>query len=441
MSLSLGNTNFGSLYLGSTKIAEAYLGSVKVFPSSPVDPYNPLNLPYYTVRAQFTEGYTPTASGSATQVSSSPNVWDLTYNGNIWTELFKNNTDLLAVLGANTHGQYMNVEDMSSMFEGCTNLTSVALFDTSSVYVMNNMFFNCKSITTLPDFDTTSCWNFVQMFYNCSALLACPNISTTYRSQYTTLTVSRMFEKCTSLASVPLLDLNGATSTELMFSACRSLQSVPLFDLSTVTDAQSMFSGCTALTEIPAFNLSAVTNANAMFHNCSSVTTGTLAAYQQLSASPVATHNVNTFGGAGPASDLAQIPATWGGTMREWQNDYYIEIIPTTLSRNVAFGKFYTNGLRQSVTSAQIKDGSWISLSSYTVDNLNNNVNYVYMDVVDGFRTYFTKAADLTSLQYSSSGATIGVNITVYGKRVGSSSWSTVATKSATQGGTISITV
>lgn len=454
------------------------------------DPYNPLNLPYYTVRAQFTDGYTPAtpSSGSAVQVSSSPNVWDLTYAGNYWEQLFKNNTYLRAVLGANTHGQYGNVNDTSSMFEGCANLTSVALFDTSSVAVMRNMFFNCTSITTLPDFDTTRCWDFGQMFYGCSSLLACPNISTTYRSQSTTLTVNRMFELCTSLASVPLLDLNGATNTSYMFSGCRLLTSVPLFDLSTVTNASGMFQGCsfvtvplfntasvvtaswmfyhctflttvpllntsslvnaqnmfedcTALTEIPAFNLANVAYSSRMFHNCSSVTSGTLAAYQQLAADPEAAHDTFTFYGAGPASDLAQIPESWGGTQREWQNDYYIEIIPTTLNRNVAFGKFYTNGSRQSVTSAQIKDGSWISVSSSTVNSLNNNSNFVYVDAMDGFRAYFTKAADLTSLQYSSSGGTVGVNITVYGKRTGSSSWSTVATTSSTQGGTIAITV
>lgn len=491
MPIKLGNTNFGQIYLGSVEIAEAYLGSVKVYGKSAPDPYNPLGLPEYTIRAQFTEGYTPaTPYGGAVQVSSSPNVWDLTYNfSNSWSQIFKNNTDLIAILGANADGDLGLVYATDSMFEGCTNLESVALFNTSEVVLMNNMFYNCSKIVSLPDFDTTRCWNFTQMFYGCSSLLACPNISTTYRSQSTTLTVNRMFELCTSLTSVPLLSLNGATSTVMMFSGCTALTSVPQFDLSTVTDAHQMFAtctsldtvplfntaavttayrmfqgctalttvpllntsslvsayqmfeNCTALTEIPAFNLSAVTNANGMFHNCSSVTSGTLAAYQQLSASPVATHNADTFGGAGPAADLAQIPAGWGGTMREWQNDYYIEIIPTSLGVSVAFGGFYTNGSRQSISSAQIKDGSWISVSSSTVNSLNGSASYVYKDLMDGFRAYFTKAADLTSLQYKSTGASVNVNIKVYGKRVGSSSWTQVASKSSGQGGTITITV
>lgn len=242
---------------------------------SPVDPYNPLNLPYYTVRAQFSEGYTPTApaSGSATQVSSSPNVWDLTSFGWDWSNFFKNNTDLLAVLGANTHGQYRNINDTRSMFEGCTNLTSVALFDTSSVVRMSGMFYNCKLLTTLPDFDTTRCWDFAQMFYNCEALTACPSISTTYRSQVTTLTVDNMFSGCYSMTSVPLLDLNGAETTTSMFSGCRSLTTLPLFDLSTVTNTASMFEACIGLTTIPQFDLSSASNLSMMFYNCTSLTT------------------------------------------------------------------------------------------------------------------------------------------------------------------------
>jgi len=283
---------------------------------SSVDPYNPLGLPYYTVRAQFSEGYTPStpASGSATQVSSSPNVWDLTYNGNIWTDLFKNNTDLLAVLGANTHGQYMNVDDMSSMFEGCTNLTSVALFDTSSVVRMRNMFYNCKKITVLPDFDTTRCWNFAQMFYQCETLSACPNISTTYRSQSSTLTVNSMFAGCNAMTSVPLLDLNGASITTSMFHGCWSLTTVPLFDLSTVTNASSMFEGCAGLTAIPQFNLSSATNLNRMFYNCSALT-----AIPLINTSS-ATSMVNMFYGC---SSLASVALLNTASVGNFQSMFY----------------------------------------------------------------------------------------------------------------------
>ena len=130
MSISLGSTNFGSLYLGSTKIGEAYLGSVKVYGSTPPDPYNPLNLPPYTIRLKFNNGVTPTFSyGTAVQVSSSPNVWDLTYQNSNWQYLVSSQTRLIEVLGANTS----SVTVMDDMFAGCDELTSLSLFDTSAV--------------------------------------------------------------------------------------------------------------------------------------------------------------------------------------------------------------------------------------------------------------------------------------------------------------------
>ena len=82
MSLKIGSTNIGSLYLGSVKIAQAYLGSVKVYESA-------VSLPAYTLRYKFyTAGFDPTTlsqKGTWTQVSSSPNVWDWTYNNTDWS--------------------------------------------------------------------------------------------------------------------------------------------------------------------------------------------------------------------------------------------------------------------------------------------------------------------------------------------------------------------
>ena len=85
MSLKLGNNSIGSLYLGNTKISQAYLGSVKVYESSVA----PVVLPAYTLRYKFyTSGFDPTTlsqKGTWTQVSSSPNVWDWTYQNTDWS--------------------------------------------------------------------------------------------------------------------------------------------------------------------------------------------------------------------------------------------------------------------------------------------------------------------------------------------------------------------
>lgn len=81
MSLKIGTTNIGSLYLGSTKIGQAYLGSTKVYESA-------VQLPAYTLRYKFYDSsFDPTSisvKGTWTQVSSSPNVWDWTYQNATW---------------------------------------------------------------------------------------------------------------------------------------------------------------------------------------------------------------------------------------------------------------------------------------------------------------------------------------------------------------------
>ena len=61
-----------------------------------------------------------------------------------------------------------SVENMQSMFNGCSNLTSLEfsnLFDTSSVTNMDSMFKDCKSITSinLSMFNTSS----VEFFFIC----------------------------------------------------------------------------------------------------------------------------------------------------------------------------------------------------------------------------------------------------------------------------------
>ena len=53
------------------------------------------------------------------------------------------------------------------MFYKCTSLTSVPLFDTSSVTNMDSMFYGCSYLTSVPLFDTSSVTIMSNMFYNC----------------------------------------------------------------------------------------------------------------------------------------------------------------------------------------------------------------------------------------------------------------------------------
>ena len=236
----------------------AMLNGVKVFPTEA--PSGPL--PAYTLRLKFTEGTTPSRSkGTLTQVSSSPNVWDWTYNNENWSDAWHYYSKLLEVLDA---GDTSGVTNMYELFAGCSNLTSVPLFDTSNVTNMKYMFDSCSKLASVPLFDTSKVSNMYGMLVNCS-----------------------------------------------------KLASVPLFDTSNVTDMSYMLTNCKALTSVPLFNTSKVTNMSYMFQNCYKVKSGALALYQQAStqSNPPSNH-AYTFKDCGRdttagAAELAQIPDDW----------------------------------------------------------------------------------------------------------------------------------
>ena len=220
---------------------------------------NPLNLPPYTLRLLYKDNTTPTfAIGTGVQVSSSPNVWDLTYNGP-WTNLLARHTNLLEILGANSKG----ITNMYSLCNECSSLINVALFDTSDVLYFNQML------------------------------------------------------RGTAITSVPLFNTSNAKQMNYMFSLCYNLISVPVFDTSNVVNTQGMFIHCTSLTEVPYFNMTKVTTMPYMFESCVNVEGGALALYQQASNKAIlVTHAADAFKDCGintttGAAELAQIPDYW----------------------------------------------------------------------------------------------------------------------------------
>ena len=230
-----------------------------------IDPYNPLNLPANTVRVRTDDGAVPKKASStsyetATLVEGTSDVYDVYKNGTDFTFLLIDSSNIVEVLGANTTG----ITNMTGMFNFCTSLKTVALFDTSSVTDMHTMFNYCPLLKSVPLFDTSSVTNMQFMFYNCT-----------------------------------------------------SLTSVPLFDTSSVTNIEYMFNNCSSLTTVPLFNTSSVVFMAGMFENCKNVQSGALALYRQAStqANPPSKHTgtfkncgVNTTTGA---AELAQIPDDW----------------------------------------------------------------------------------------------------------------------------------
>ena len=65
-------------------------------------------------------------------------------------------------------------KNLSYMFNYCQSLTTIPLFNTSSVRYMSGMFSDCTSLTIVPLFDTQKVINMVNMFDGCSNLTELP---------------------------------------------------------------------------------------------------------------------------------------------------------------------------------------------------------------------------------------------------------------------------
>jgi len=146
-----------------------------------------------------------------------------------------------------------------------TGLEQVTLLD-NAVTTFSYMFNKCSSLQSIPLLDTSAGTNFSYMFQSCSSLQSIPLLDTSAGTDF-----SGMFYKCSSLQSIPLLDTSAGTTFSYMFYACTSLQSIPLLDTSAVTTFSYMFYACYSLQSIPLLDTSAGTNFSYMFDNCTSL--------------------------------------------------------------------------------------------------------------------------------------------------------------------------
>ena len=121
--------------------------------------------------------------------------------------------------------------------------------DFDGITDMSNMFNACSNIQTIPLIDTSNVTNMEQMFNYCDNLRTIPQIDT---SNVTNM--KQMFYYCQNLQTIPLLNTSNVTNMEQMFSDCRNLQTIPPLNTSKVTNMYNMFGGCWGLTSLPALN-------------------------------------------------------------------------------------------------------------------------------------------------------------------------------------------
>lgn len=167
-------------------------------PPTPPTPEPLPPIPSNTVRVRTNDGNVPykyegvTKYTSATLVEGTTDVYDVSIGGTNFNQLLCYSDNVTEVLGANITG----VTNISNIFNNCTSLTTVQLFDTSNVTDMSQMFSYCTALTSVPLFDTSKATN-----------------------------LRTMLAGCTALTSVPLFDTSKATNMNFMFSGCTNVQS------------------------------------------------------------------------------------------------------------------------------------------------------------------------------------------------------------------------
>ena len=303
-----------------------YNGKVIFFNGKSISSSSGSLIPNNTLRFKFSNtSYVPTIGypactatiGSWNAYDASAGIWDWTCDSTDWQAAFESGFTELVIGASNTveliaASSNITATSMEAMFHSCRSLTSVQLFDTSSVKNMESMFGGCTSLTSVPLFDTSSVNRMKSMFSGCTSLKSVPLFNTS-----SVVYMHFMFNGCSSLTSVPLFDTSSAMHMTDMFCECRSLKSVPLFNTSSAKSMESMFYGCSSLKSVPLLDTSSVTNMESMFQYCYNVESGALALYQQASsqATPPSEH-ASCFRDCGGdtvtgAAELAQIPSDW----------------------------------------------------------------------------------------------------------------------------------
>lgn len=260
--------------------------------------------------------------------------------------------------GYNTH---------SYMFSQCTSLQRVKFvkyLNDYKCFMLNDgerLFYECSSLESIDGdvalgnelMNSSQPINGAHMFHGCSKLKSIENLvaNNTYPGHMIN-NATGMFQGCYNLESVPFsMIISGSGNTEDMFNGCSVLRYVGAIDFQNYNRSmEGMFENCynlqdvslirtgsvqnmsrlfcmnsrsgsygiaNSLMKIPSFPTEGVTNVENMFAY-NTYADGALAMYNQLSqqANPPTTTTgcFTNCGSVTHASDLSQIPSSWGGT-------------------------------------------------------------------------------------------------------------------------------
>lgn len=88
--------------------------------------------------------------------------------------------------------------------------------------------------------------------------------------------IDSLFEFCSSITTIPNLNISSVVGTRYMFNGCTSLTSIPNINLPELVDASNMFVNCNALVDVPALNAPKLSIMQGMFLGCTALSENSL---------------------------------------------------------------------------------------------------------------------------------------------------------------------
>ena len=300
---------------------------------------NPYNLPNYSIRVKLKDGIIPYTSNGLkeTQISISPNIWQITQTSNAGgtlsyndiSRLFSfNKANLLEIQGVNAS----SYSSWGSAFKDCIALTSICPLD------MNNVKYSDALLYNVP-IDTINIYNLNQYHKSIfeSSLIKTANL---YNFKGTDLgflvshnnnllkklyiqsnnNLTSLENACYNLSALTSFEITNTTNVVNMnsaFMSCKSLVIPPSLNYNNVSSCKSMFGFCTNLTALPQLNFSnKINNVVCAFVGCTNVRNGITAAYKSITSVNSNAAHTRCFYKCGSnttqgAAELAQIPSTW----------------------------------------------------------------------------------------------------------------------------------
>lgn len=281
---------------------------------------DPIILPNRTIRVEFSQGYVPTQGLSREQVSSNPNVWDITVNMDGFMQLFRHNEYLLKILACNTYapgGYYENM--FTQMCYDCPNLTKVPMFNLSNASNCVGMFSGCENLTYLPEFSFNRSTQYGWTDLELSSFCSWTKISSVNFSNCRPKYADNMFIGCSELLAAPNIDLSLCTNIYSMFDECTKMTTSPDYDIHSANDISYMYFNCSSLNTIPDLTVSPnMTKCRLAFAGCRNASGGILRMYNKLKDISTITDHQGCFLNCGVdsqtgAAELSQIPSDWKG--------------------------------------------------------------------------------------------------------------------------------